>query len=585
MRKCITNKNSGIKNKKLFLQTLSLIFKAAPRLLIVVLVSELLIGLIQTGTLIAWQYVVNKAEYFLSQRENYVFLIFALILSLLSYVVMDLFRMTLESFYTLLNSQLFEYFQSKLYDKCKIINAIHFEDSDLYNEIDRANNSIGGIVSLVGIIGIFVMAISRIVTLGTYVLFAKPLLALIVVLPIVPIFIARLIRGKDLYKLNFIQSENRREFNYYRSCIISKETKTMLATTYFTKKWNDLYCKINFEEKKINRKHSIIFSLLNILKYLIYIIAIIVAAIYLFDGSIDVGMFALIAGMSGTTHATIEVLVVRSGDVAGSLSYANDYFSFLNKSDDISNDKIRFDYSLTLNNVCFSYPNSDVGVLKNINLSIKRGEKIALVGLNGAGKTTLAKVILGLYNTTQGEILFDGRCRLNNTLVNCSAVFQSFCRYYLTPRENVAFGDINIVDKDDELLSRLSEFDLDISKTNYSLDTQLGREFDGVELSGGEWQKFALARGFSKKSDFIMLDEPNSSLDPLTEYKMFERFMELLKDSTGIIITHRIGIASLADRIVLLDNGQISEEGTHDELMEKHGQYRTMYEMQANMYK
>lgn len=585
MHKCITNKSSGMSNKKLFFQTVSDIFKAAPYLLLIVLFCELFIGLLQTGALIAWEYLVNMAEQFIRQRDNYAILIVALILSLVSYVAMDFVRMILESLYTLLNNRLSESFQSRLYDKCRVIGAIHFEDSDLYNEIDRANRSINGIISLVGIIGIFVMAFSRIVTLGTYVLFEKPIFAFIVVLPIVPILLTRMIRGKDLYNLNYSQSEKRRECNYYRSCVSGKETKTALAESYFIKKWDNLYCEINAKEKKVNRKLSFVFAFLNILKYAVYVIAIILAAVYLFDGSIDLGMFALITGMLGTTHATIEVVVSKSGDIAGSLRYAKDYYNFLNKSDDMVKSKNKFEYGIRLEDVSFSYPKSNGNTLHNINLTIKRGEKIALVGANGAGKTTLAKLILGFYNPSQGQVLFDDNIRSNNTLADASAVFQSFCKYFFTLRENVAFGNISEIDHDTELLDRLKEFDFDLSKVNFSLDTQLGREFEGVELSGGEWQKIALARGFLKESDFIILDEPNSGLDPLTESKLFQCFIGLLKNCTGIIITHRIGIASLADRIVLLENGQIAEEGTHAQLMDKRGQYFTMFEAQATMYK
>ena len=170
-------------------------------------------------------------------------------------------------------------------------------------------------------------------------------------------------------------------------------------------------------------------------------------------------------------------------------------------------------------------------------------------------------------------------------LIDSSAVFQDFCKYFFTLRENVAFGDIGSIGDDAKLLGMMDTFSFDVSKTLESLDTQLGREFDGVELSGGEWQKIALARGYSKAADFIVLDEPNSGLDPIAENRLFRCFMELLKGSTGIIITHRIGIASLADRIVLLDNGRISEEGTHEELMDKHGKYYAMFEAQANIYR
>lgn len=585
MQKCIKSKSNGIQNKKLFFKTFSLIIKAATCLLIIVLVSEIFIGFLQTGTLIAWQHAVNEAEHFLNHREDCLFLIFAFLLSFISYIAMDLFRMILESLYTLLNSQLSEFFQSKLHDKCRTINAIYFEDSELYNEIDRANKSIDGIVSLVGIVGVFLMAISRIVTLGTYVLFIKPLLALIVVLPIIPILITRVIRGRDLYRLNYVQSGERRECNYYHKCILKKETKTLLATSFFFKKWDYLYCKINKEEARVNRKISIVFTLMNVLKYSIYVIAIIIATAYMCNGSIDVGTFALIASMLGTTHATIEVVVSKTGDVSWNLRQIKDYFLFLEKSDDVISAPKQFERFIELNNVSFVYPNSNNNVLHNINLSIKRGEKIALVGENGAGKTTLAKIVLGIYNPTSGEILLDGKCKDNNTLIDGSVVFQDFCKYFFTLRENVAFGNISLIDEDEKLKFELSEFDFEIEKIGSSLDIQLGRDFDGIELSGGEWQKIALARGFIKNSDFIILDEPNSGLDPLAESKMVRRLLKMLADYTGIIITHRIGIATLADRIIVLENGEIVEEGAHDELLKKDGKYQLMFNTQANIYK
>lgn len=586
MQKCITSNGNGIINKlKLLWRTFLLIFKSAPFFLLIVLTSELLVGLLQTLIFIAWQHVVNNVEKFILKQTTFKIVLLSLAMSLFAYIFMDLYRMILESFYTLLNSKLSEALEDRLYDKCKKLNVIYFENSDLYNQIDLAKNAIGRIVSLTSIIGIFVMALGRISTLSAYVIRSKPIFALIVIMPIIPILITRIVRGKDLYRLNYIQSEKRRECGYYKECINYKETRTLRATTFFLKKWDLLSCEIREEEKKVNRKLSVVFVFMNLIKYSIYIFAISVAAMYLFDGSIDIGMFALITGMLGTTHATIEVVVSRSGDVAGNLKYAGDYFGFLDKSEDMETKKERFDTKIELNDVCFFYYNSDNPAINHINLKIKHGEKIALVGVNGAGKTTLAKIIAGLYTPSSGTVVYNNEQRSSNVMIDCAMVFQNFCKYYLTLRENMAFGEISTLHNDEELIKSLSWFDFDLKKVNHLLDTQLGRKFEGVELSGGEWQKIALSRGFIKKSNLVLLDEPNSGLDPLTESKVFKRFLELLSDKTGIIITHRIGIASLADRVILMDKGKILEEGTHEELMKTDGQYKKMYLTQANMYK
>ena len=586
MQKCITNSDNGIINRlKLLLRTVSSIFKSAPLVFCVVLISELLIGLLQTLTLIAWQHVVNNVEKYILKQTSLEILLLSLAISLLIFIFMDLFRMVLESFYTLLNSKTSERLEEQLYDKCKKINVVYFENSDLYNQIDRAKNAISWICSLSSIIGIFVMAFGRIGTLSTYVLWSKPVFALIVVLPIIPILVTRIVRGRDLYRLNFIQSEKRRECGYYKGCINNKETRTLRAVPFFWKKWDGLYCDICSEEKKVNKKLVVVFLAMNLMKYSVYILAIYIAAIYLFDGSIDIGMFALITGMLGTTHATIEVVVSRSGDIAGSLKYANDYFMFLDKPVDIETDKVLFDTDVELKDVCFSYPNADHVAVNHISLKIKHGEKIALIGVNGAGKSTLAKIIAGLYNPSSGTVIYNNKLRPDNVMIDCAMVFQNFCKYYLTLRENVAFGKISTLDNDQELNSALAWFDFDLSKANNSLDTQLGRNFNGVELSGGEWQKIALSRGFIRESNLVLLDEPNSGLDPLTESKVLKTFLELLKDKTGIIITHRVGIASLADRVILMENGEILENGTHDELMKLEGQYKKLYLTQANMYR
>lgn len=586
MHKCITSNGNGIISRlKLLARTFSLIFRSAPLFLLIVLISELLIGLLQTLILIAWQHVVNTAEQFILKQTTFNILLLSLAVSLLAYIFMDLFRMILESFYTLLNSKLSEKLEDKLYEKCKKLNVIYFENSDLYNQIDLARNAIGGIVSLSSIIGIFVMAFGRISTLGTYVMWSKPIFALIVIMPIIPILVTRIVRGRDLYRLNYCQSEKRRECEYYKGCINNKETRTLRATSFFLKKWDSLYREILKEEKKVNRKLSIVFTLMNLIKYSIYIFAIVIAAMYLFDGSIDVGMFALITSMLGTTHATIEVVVSRSGDIAGSLKYANDFFMFLDKTEDMETEKELSNTDIELKDVCFSYPNADNVAINHINLKIAHGEKIALIGVNGAGKSTLAKIIAGLYNPTAGTVIYNNKPRPDNVMIDCAMVFQNFCKYYLTLRENVSFGEISTLNNDEELKKALAWFDFDLKKVNNSLNTQLGRDFEGVELSGGEWQKIALSRGFIKKVNLVLLDEPNSNLDPLTESKVFKRFLELLTDKTGIIITHRIGIASLADRVIFMDNGEILEEGTHDDLMKMNGQYKKMYLTQANMYK
>jgi ATP-binding cassette subfamily B protein len=228
--------------------------------------------------------------------------------------------------------------------------------------------------------------------------------------------------------------------------------------------------------------------------------------------------------------------------------------------------------------------------IDNINITLQQGEIAAIVGRNGSGKTTLAKLLLGIYQPDTGRIMYDGMdiSALDPAAryQNVSVVFQDFNHYYLTVRENIGISDtmnINDMDKIKAACIKAGDYDF-IEKLQDGIETMLGREYGGTELSGGQWQHLALARGYFRESAFIILDEPSSALDPFKESRMYENFKNLCHNKTGIIITHRLSAASLADRIILIDNGQIIEQGSHNELYSKKGHYWEMYKAQANLY-
>ena len=593
MRACICSKNAGIKvNILLLRRTLSAVFTAAPLPLASVLLSELFLGLIQTLVLVVWKQSVNAVESYIHGKAAFRTVLLFFAAGLFSYIVMDLFRMILESLYTFLLNKLAESFEAKLFETCSAINSVNFEVTELYNEITRARNSVHGAAGIVMIIGIFIMGTSRLASLGIYVFLHNPLFIFIVLMPVIPICITRIIRGKDMYRLHYSQCERRRERDYYKECLKHKETIVLQAASYFYDKWTHAYNLINDEETKTNKKITVIFLCMNILKYGVYICAVLIAAYYLYKGLIDVGTFVLLTGMLGTAHATIEIMVIRGGDINESLYYAHDYFSFLDKADNAAGVDNKSEAgkkdgdavnSIALQDVCFQYPNAASGTLHAVNLAVKKGEKIAVIGVNGSGKSTLLKIISGLYNPTSGDVLYNGEKRLPEKIADCSIVFQQFCRYYTTLREAVGLGNVHNMGDTDALLQWLNRFNFDLNKTQSSVDVQLGRDFDGIELSGGEWQKIALARGFFKNSDLIILDEPASHLDPVSEAALFHLFLELFKHKTGIIVTHTLRIAALADSIILMKNGTVVGSGSHKELLASNAYYRELYDAQRNM--
>ncbi|MBV9786549.1 MAG: ATP-binding cassette domain-containing protein, partial [Chloroflexi bacterium] len=243
-------------------------------------------------------------------------------------------------------------------------------------------------------------------------------------------------------------------------------------------------------------------------------------------------------------------------------------------------------------NVSFRYPNRPQYALRNVNLFIGAGEKLALVGNNGAGKTTLVKLMTRLYDPTEGEILLDGvdirEYDVNELRKRIGVIFQDFVRYHATVRENIGFGQIDAIDDDrrireaaqrgggDEVVNRLPE----------GYNTMLGAWFEkGQELSGGQWQKIALSRAFMRDGEVLVLDEPTAALDAEREFEIFQRFRELTDGKIALLISHRFSTVRMADRIVVLENGHLTELGTHQELLVQNGTYAKLFNMQAAGYR
>ena len=242
--------------------------------------------------------------------------------------------------------------------------------------------------------------------------------------------------------------------------------------------------------------------------------------------------------------------------------------------------------SVRARGLTFTYPAGTGPVLSEVDLDIEPGERIALVGENGAGKTTLAKCLLGLYRPDEGTVEVGG-LGPSGTAGASAAVFQDYTRYQLTLREAVAFGDLTRLDDDAAIKAALGQAGLGdlVGRLADGLSGYLGREFGDLDLSGGQWQRLALARAFFREADFLVLDEPTAALDPLAELALFARFAELVQGRTAVMISHRLGAARLADRVIVLDQGRVAESGSHTELLARGGLYARMFEAQAQWYR
>jgi ATP-binding cassette subfamily B protein len=245
----------------------------------------------------------------------------------------------------------------------------------------------------------------------------------------------------------------------------------------------------------------------------------------------------------------------------------------------------------TFEGVGFRYVNSDRWAIRNVSFTLQAGEKLALVGENGAGKTTLVKLLARLYDPTEGRILLDGRNLREYDLwelrKNVGVIFQDYIRYQLTVSQNIAVGNIDEKENRDRIedASQKSLADLLIQRLPGKYEQALGKRFNqGVELSGGEWQKIALARAYMKESQLLILDEPTSALDARAEYEVFQRFAELTRGKTAVLISHRFSTVRMADRILVLDRGEVLEIGSHAALLQLNGRYAELFHLQARGY-
>ncbi|MFD3155984.1 ABC transporter ATP-binding protein [Haloimpatiens sp. FM7330] len=493
--------------------------------------------------------------------------------------------------------------EQEVNDKAGKLDIISFENTEYLDDIKRAKEGIKSSSELISILtDLIVLYLPYFIFMGVYLYRLKPILIVSLIIIFIPTFITQFIRTKIFTGLANESGPIKREYEYYEKCIVDrkyfKETRMLGAFKYF----KDLYvCSLNLLNKKVwkaEKKSGFIELFMRLLTVLGYIGVLYLLFIALLNGEISPGAFGAVFGSIGFMFSVMEeIICIGMGEVSNNLGTIKNLIRFLDiperSGEEVSIEEIP---DILIDDVSFSYPGSSKPSLSNINLKINAGETIAIVGENGAGKTTLVKLMMGLYTPTEGKVLIGGKDTSKllpkSIYENVSAVFQKYQKYKMTFRENIEIGSLNkMINKDSEARNKLleeavSKVDLQISKEKIKdgYNTMLSREFNGIDLSGGEWQKIAIARGFYRNHKMIVLDEPTASIDPTMETNLYNKFWEMSQGKTAIIVTHRLGSAKIGDRIVVMDNGQILEVGSHEELIKLNGKYADMYEAQSKWY-
>ncbi len=461
-----------------------------------------------------------------------------------------------------------------------------FDNADDCKKLDKAKEGYGSAVGVTMMfISTFFISFASFVMILSYLAQINPkmVLALLIIIPIKVLSSLKVM--KETQKLRDEQTEDRMKVQKYASYITSKDSKIFMASDFFLKKWYHIYSKMVNKGNQVSNKNLLIDLFSNCVMYFCYAAIIYITIIY---GNNDLGQMVVLFVAMETIFNNINAIVSQLCDLMQNTFLSNDLYNYI---EDTSNERIEKcidkEDGISLKEVTYSYANSSKKALKNITLNIKPKENIAIVGKNGAGKSTLIKLISGLYQPTSGSIKYGRNYGFSEeSYDNISIMPQDVVLYNLTLGENIGISHMEQMGNSEKIKDILvNVFGINkFNKFNNGINTVIGKEFGGIDLSGGEKQRISYGRTLFRPHTMVFLDEPTAAVDPLTEEKIYQEFIEISKDKTTFFITHRLASVRFADRIIVMDEGRIVEQGTHNELMEMNGLYSEIYKLQKESF-
>ena len=507
---------------------------------------------------------------------------------------------------TLIDSLLGERFANftsvKIMEHAASLDLDQFEDTIFYDKLERARQQTNGRTVLLSQVLGQVQDLISMGFLAVGLAAFNPWLILLLLVAVVPAFLGESYFNDRSYALTRAQTAERRELDYLRylgaSDETAKEVKLFGLSGFLVDRFRTVSDKFYQDGRALAIRRSswgTFFALLGSAGYYSAYVVIILRTVH---GHLSIGDLTFLAGSFRQLRSLLEGILNRFTTVSQGAIYLQDLFEFF----EIAPRLVRPEHprpfprpireGFTFEDVGFRYLHSERWANRHLNFNLRSGEKLALVGENGAGKTTLIKLLTRLYDPTEGRILLDGvdlrEYDPDDLRRQVGVIFQDFLRYQLTMAQNIAVGDI--VRKEDrasiETAAKQSLADSLLDKLPGRYDQELGRRFrQGVELSGGEWQKVALARAYMRDAQLLILDEPTAALDARAEYEVFQRFAELTKGRTAVLISHRFSTVRMADRILVLEKGEMLEMGSHEELLRAGGRYAELFQLQARGYR
>ncbi len=482
------------------------------------------------------------------------------------------------------------------------LDLLAYEDPAFYDRLERARVQATDRLYMIQAMGRLIQQVITTITLSVQIMLFSPWLLLMLVVGVLPAFAGETHFAFLGYAKNFRQTPVRRQLDYLRilggSKEAAKELRLFGLKNFLTTRFKTLSTKVYEEDVDLARRKAVAGSLLSVIGTAGYYTAYVFAVWKTVAGVFSLGTLTLLANAIREASSNLQQTFSTLSTIADQALFLTDLIAFFEMSPTIASKPNALpaprpiQRGFEFRNVSFRYPGSSRLILNGLNFYLRPGERVALIGENGEGKTTIVKLLTRLYDPFEGQVLLDGvdlrEYNLEDLYREIGVIFQDFMRYEMTARENIAVGRIEQIDNLEliEQSAQKSMADDVVGKLPAGFNQMLGRRFEGgVDLSGGEWQKVALARAYLRDAQVLILDEPTSALDARSEYEVFQRFAELTAGKMALFISHRFSTVRMADRIVVLENGRIAEEGDHDALTQLGGRYAEMFELQAASYR
>ena len=490
----------------------------------------------------------------------------------------------------------------RLMEHAATLDLEDFEDSEIQDQLERARRQTSGRMTLIGQLFGQAQDVVTVLSFGAGLVIFAPWLILLLALALIPAFIGEAHFNAQSYSLSFKRTPERRELDYIRQTASSvetaKEVKIFGLSRFLIERYRSIAESLFAQTRALAVRRSFWGALLTMIGTAGYYVAYGYLALSALVGVFTIGDLTFLAGSFRRLRSLLEGLLTGFSQTTGQALYLDDLFSFFDIEPEIKTPDTPVPYpkpiatGFEFEDVGFRYPGAERWAVRHLSFTLRAGGVLALVGENGSGKTTLVKLMARLYDPDEGRILLDGRDLREydpkDIAANLGVIFQDFVRFHMTARENIAVGQIGLGEDDERIreAARRGMADDVIERLPAGYDQVIGKRFrKGVELSGGEWQKIAIARAYMRDAQVMILDEPTAALDARSEFEVFQRFKELSEGKTAVLISHRFSSVRMADRILVLADGEIEAVGTHAELVAQPGRYRELFNLQAEGYR